>query len=336
MKYNEALLTVRQNLISAFKRYEYLILPFLRFILSFSALRMLKSATSYEGVLGGVISLLGISLIGAFTSAECIEVCTIFIVCIFVAAYNPILAILLLLTLCGIYILFGRLFPKESLLIIVTLIAFSIKMELAVPIIAALIGSYACVIAILIGIGLWYIIPKLSVILAGASLKKDQLIDTLTKILSIDYKELVANQTMLIMIIVFFTVFTAIYIIRKQAIDYGPYIAIAVGAVMGIMGFCMANIFFVDTDINLIIVIVEMIIFSLVAVIVQFLAIVLDYQRAEVVSFEDDDNFYYVKIIPKIHMNFKHKKVKKIYTGASQNNRFDRSVIEDDDFTNGF
>lgn len=336
MKYNEVLLTVRQNLISAFKRYEYLIVPFLRFILSFSALRMLKSATSYEGVLGGVISLLGISLIGAFTSAECIEVCTIFIVCIFVASYNPILAILLFLGLCGIYILFGRFFPKESILIFVTLIAFSIKMELAVPILAALIGSYACVIAILIGIALWYILPEISVILAGASLEKDQLIDTLTKLLSIDYKGLFTNQTMMIMMIVFFTVFTAIYIIRKQAIDYGPYIAIGVGAVMGIIGFCMATIFFVDTDIHLIKVVVETILFSLAAVVVQFLSVVLDYQRAEVVSFEDDDNLYYVKIVPKIHMNFKHKKVKKVYTGASQNSHFDRSIMNDDDFTSGF
>ena len=49
MKSNEAILTLRQNIISVFKQYEYIFLPVLRFALSFSALRLLRDVTSYTG-----------------------------------------------------------------------------------------------------------------------------------------------------------------------------------------------------------------------------------------------------------------------------------------------
>ena len=335
MKYNEALLIIRQNLISAFKRYEYLLIPIFRFVLSFSALRILKSVTSYNGILSGMIALAAIALVGAFASAECIEVCSILLVTIFMFGFNPIMAVILFLILCVVYILYGRLFPRESLLIIVTLVAFYIKMELAVPIITALFGSYVSIIAIILGTVAWFIIPEFSSLVPMAVLEKNQLIDTFSKLFTANYKELMANQTMMIMVIIFFTVFSVIYIIRKQAIDYGPYIAIGVGAIMSIIGFGMASIFFEDIGISLVSIVVESILFSLVASVMQFLSVVLDYQRAETVSFADDDNYYYVKIVPKIKLNFREKKVKKVYTSANSMNHYDRSILDDhDDFSN--
>lgn len=335
MKYNEALLTIRQNLINVFKRYEYIVLPILRFALSFSALRMLKDATAYDGILSGMIAMITFSLIGAFASAEIIELCSIFLVALFLLPTNPIMAILLFLALGMVYILYGRLFPRESILIIATLIAFSIKMELMIPIAAALFGSYASIVAIIIATIIWFVVPGFRMALPMTSLQKDDILDTLNQLLSMDYKELISNQTMMIMIIIFFTVFSAIYIIRKQAIDYGPYIAIGVGAVMNIIGFGLATIFFENVDINLISVITETLVFSFIACVMQYLSIALDYQRAETVSFEDDDNYYYVKIIPKIKLNFKQKKVKKSYTDLSQNNSYNKMMMDHDDYSNG-
>ena len=134
-----------------------------------------------------------------------------------------------------------------------------------------------------------------------------------------------------------FAVFSVIYIIRKQAIDYGPYIAIGVGAIMNIIGFGLASIFFEDIGISLVSIIIESILFSLIAGVMQFLSGVLDYQRAETVNFEDDDNYYYVKIVPKIKLNFKEKEVKKVYTSTNSMNHFDKSMLDEyDDFSDGF
>lgn len=318
MKPNEALLIIRQNLVSVFKRYESILIPILRFIITFSALRMLKGATSYNGVLSGILVLIGLAFIGSFAPAEWMIIGSIFLTTFFVFSSNPVLAILLFGILCMVYILYARLFPKESLWIIVILIAFNIKLEMMIPIIAALFGTYISILAIMIGVVLWYILPGLRGVLSNTVMEKEHMIDTINYLMSINYKKLLLNPNMLSVLIIFFIVFSVIYIIRKQPIDYGAYMAIAVGAVMNILGFGLAIIFFGGNGMNMLQIILETLLFSGGAVVMQFLSIVLDYQRAETVSFEDNDNYYYVKIIPKIHLIHKNKAIKKVYTNLSQ------------------
>lgn len=335
MKSNEALLTIRQNLVSLFKQYESIIIPVLRFIICFSALRMLKDATSYNGILSGTLVLIGLALIGSFASAEWIIVWAIFLTTLFIFSSNPILAFMLFGVMCMIYVLYARLFPKESIWIIVTLIAFSIKLEILIPIVAALFGTYISILAIIIGIILWYTVPNLRGVMPNTAMDKDKIIDTVSQLMSVNYKSLLADYNMMSIIVIFFIVFSAIYIIRKQSIDYGPYIAIGVGAVMSILGFGLAIIFFSGVDVNMIEVILETLLFSGIAAIMQFLSIALDYQRAETVSFEDDDNYYYVKIVPKIHLTYKHKTIKKVYTNLSRKSDDNYIMMEDDDISRG-
>lgn len=335
MKFSEMLLIIRQNLISVFKRYESIFMPILRFVISFSALNMLKSVTGYHGVLGNIIVMSIISLIGAFASAHCIEVCSIFLTVLFIFQANPIMAIILFFVLAMVYILYGRLFPGESLLIIATLIAFSMHLEILLLIVAALFGSFISIIAIILGTMIWFLIPQLAEVLPTIGMDKSEMMDTLKQLLSIDITTVLSNQVMMITIIVFFIAFSTIFLIRKLPIDYGPYIAIGIGAVMNILGFGLASIFFLELPIHLIAITAQTIGFSMIAVIMQFLSKVLAYQRAENVNFEDDDNYYYVRIVPKIKINFKENKVKKVYTDPSDTHHDFKISMEDDGFHSG-
>lgn len=321
MKSNEALLTIRQNLITVFKKYEYIIIPVLKFILCFSALRMLIQNIGYEGIFKNIFIQLVISLIGAFVSAGCIGIGTILLASLLVMANNMILGTMLFLFLCLVYILYGHLFPKESLMIIVMLVALGIRLELLVPIITALFGSYISVGALLIGIMIWYYVPSLMQVLPTGPIDKNHILDTVNQLISLDYKVLLLNKEMLVMMVIVFIVFSGVYFIRKQPIDYGPYIAISVGGVLNILGFGLGKIFFPNLSIDLIMVVVMTILACIVACCMQFLSIALDYQRAEVVNFEDDDNYYYVKIVPKIHIGAKKKVVKHVYSKKAQENR---------------
>lgn len=332
MKYSELLLVKRQSLISIIKKYEVVVLPILRFIIAFSALNMLKETTGYDGAFGKVIVMSAIALVGAFASMHCIEVCSIFLVALFLLPIHPIMAIILFVILAIIYILYGRLFPEESILIIITLMAFSVHFELLVPIIAGLLCGYASVIAIILGIMLWFIVPELKTVLPSISLDSNESLIAIEDILSIDLTSLIANQVMTVMIIVCFIVFSTVFIIRKLPIDYGPYIAITIGAVINIVGFGLAHVFLLNLEINLVTIVIQTILFSIIAVIVQFLSRVLDYQRVETVNFEDEDNFYYVRIVPKIRVNFKEKKIKKVYTNQSGRDNFNL-LMEDDSFS---
>lgn len=328
MKSNEAVLTIRQNLIRLFKQYEVIFIPMLRFICSLSALNLLKDMTSYTGILSGPIVMMGLALIGAFASANTIVMTTMILTTIFVSGFNLILAVILFIAMCMIYFLYAKLFPRESLFIIVTLIAFSIKLELLIPIIGALFGTYMSIVGMIIGVILWFALPNLQEILPSIAFNKEEILDTLNQLASVNYKSLFVNPKMMVIVVIFFIVFSGVYIIRKQSIDYAAYIAIAVGAVMSILGFGLAIIFFDGIEINLFLVIVQSFGFGLIALVVQFFALALDYQRAETVDFEDDDNYYVVKIVPKIPLAPKHNVVKKIYTDSSEKNGFENITMQ--------
>ena len=328
MKSNETLLSVRQNIISEFKKYEYIIAPFIKFMLIFSGIHMLKVTTNYTGALGGIFAIMFLSLVGAFVSAEWILIGSILLTTLFVLPANPVFAVLIFVILTIIYLAFMRLFPKESLFCLVTLMAFAINVPLVIPIIAGLVASYVSIAAIIIGVIVWFIVPELMMVIQGTALNKTEIVDLATSVSKIDFNALLLDSNMLSIIVVFFIVFSIVYIIRKQSIEYAPYIAIGVGMVVNILGFGMAILFFSNIGIRMASVILWTIISGVLAVVVQFFSVALDYQRAEVVQFEDDENYYYVKVVPKINVKVKHSTVKRVYTTNKGPKEFNSRIME--------
>jgi len=50
----------------------------------------------------------------------------------------------------------------------------------------------------------------------------------------------------------------------------------------------------------------------LLAVVLQFCKGIVDYQRTELLQFEDDDYYYYVKAVPKLSVSESNKNIKHI------------------------
>ncbi len=328
MKSNEALLSMRQNIISEFKKYEYIILPFMKFILIFSAIHMLITATNYTGALSGVIAVMFLALIGTFVSAQWILIGSILLTTLFILPANPIFAILMFILLTILYLAFMRLFPKEGLLTLVTLMAFAINVPLILPIIVALLGGYICIVMMIIGVIVWFMVPELTAVIQTTTLNKSEIVDLATSVSKTDFNALLMDEKMLSVVVVFFIVFSVVYIIRKQSIDYAPYIAIGVGMVVNILGFGLAILFFDDIGMKMGSIILWTVIGGIVAVVVQFFSVALDYQRSEVVQFEDDDNYYYVKVVPKINVKVKHTTVKHVYTNNKGPKDFNSRIME--------
>ncbi len=328
MKSNEVLLGMRQNIISEFKKYEYIILPFVKFIFILSAIHMLVSATNYTGILSSILAIIFLALIGTFVSAQWILVGSILITTVFILPANPIFAVLMFVLLTILYLGFLRFFPKESVLIIVTLMAFAINIPLLVPIVIALLGGYVSVVMLMIGTILWFMVPELTAVIQSTTINKSEIVDLATSVSKIDFNAMLLDEKMLAIVVVFFIVFSVVYIIRKQSIDYAPYIAIGVGMVVNILGFGLAILFFDDIGMGMTSIILWTIVSGAVAVIVQFFSVALDYQRAEVVQFEDDDNYYYVKVVPKINVKVRHSTVKHVYTNNKGPKDFNSRIME--------
>lgn len=326
MKGNEALFIMRQNIIKLFKQYEYIILPSIRFLIAAMTINLLIATIGYTGPLSTIPIVLFMALLATFLPDKWMILGCVFMIPLLIFRNNLILSIIVFVVLWVLYLLFMRLFPKESLLIIVTLLCFAMGAEIFVPMLAALFGGYVGVIAILIGIILWYTMPQMVVALQISGTSKSEILDVLTSFFTVELKGLLVDKTMLCTMVIFFIVFSIVYIIRKQSVDYAPYIAIALGAVMNLAGFGLA-ILFLDMNVGMGGVVIMTILTVIVAIICQFFAIALDYQRAEIVSFEDEENYYHVKVIPKIQVNTTNTKIKTVYNTKAETKDYMQDLL---------
>jgi len=220
-----------------------------------------------------------------------------------------ILTVLFLLCLLFFYI---RLAPKESVLILLTIAAYYFKIPYLIPLLAGLYCGITALIPISIGVFLWTMLPVMKELLKvseTAGLNVMEMPKTLAVILPAITDGLMANQEWIFTAFIFAMVVLAVYGISRISLDYSKEISIALGAILTIISFIIANLFSV-MKVNIFLIILYVLISALIAEIVHFFDIVLDYSRSERVEFEDEDNYYYVKVVPKVlfakHAHIRH------------------------------
>jgi len=212
-----------------------------------------------------------------------------------------ILTVLFLLCLLFFYI---RLAPKESILILFTLAAFYFKIPYLLPLLAGLYYSVTALIPIGIGVFLWNLIPVIDIHMKTsetAGLNAMEMPNTLAAILPSLFNDVVASQEWIFTAFIFAMVTLAVYGISRINLNYSKDISVALGALLTIVSFIIARIL-ADMNVDITSTILYVILSAFITEVVRFFDIVLDYSRSERVEFEDEDNYYFVKVVPKVLM----------------------------------
>lgn len=307
------ILQIREQCINIYKRYERFIVPLLKFLFIISVLLMINNTLGYAPVLTKTTVILMIGLAGVFLSPQMIMMLFIFMISFHIGAQSLEAGAIVFTLLLMIYLLFVRLYPKESLFIIGMIIAYKFKIPYIIPLVAGLFSSLPTMIAVGIGTMIWYSAPQLAVMMQAQASELSDIVEVINANIAILQEILKSDQTMLASIIILSAVLLTVYLIRKQAVDFAEYIAIFVGAVMNVIGFLFA-ILLLKAEVGIGSLIFSTIVCGFLAVIAQFFSKAADYSRAEIVQFEDEENYYYVKVVPKIIVNKPKKQVKRIYT----------------------
>lgn len=309
----EQTLQIREQMIFLYKRYERFIIPVIKFIFIVSVLLMINNTIGYQQVFTKTTVILMIGLIGVFLSPQMIMMLFMFIVSFHIGSQSLETGGLVFVFLLIIYLLFVRLYPKESLFIIGMLIAYKLKIPYIIPLIAGLFSSLPAIVSVAIGTMFWYCAPQLLVMMQAQAAEFPDIAEVINANIAALQEILKTDYTMLASMVILSVVLLTVHLIKKQYVDYAEYIAILVGSAMNIIGFLFA-VLLLKADIGILGLIISTIICGFIAVIAQFVSKVADYSRAEVVQFEDDENYYYVKVVPKIIVNKPKKRVKRIYT----------------------
>ncbi|MGL4363013.1 MAG: hypothetical protein ACRCSG_07105 [Cellulosilyticaceae bacterium] len=308
---NEKILVLREKILKIYKHYEKWIIAIVKYIGAVSILAMITNKIGYFEPLGRNYVILALGAMCIMMPSQRIVMLMMGIITVHLATFNIIIGTISFIAMLVVYFTYVRFYPKESILIIITMIAMLIKCEYVVIMLIALFWRYSSIGAISIGVIGTYSYATIALLQTGKILT-DSIVNDAEKIRELIMQTMLLNADMLGTLVVFIVVFSSIYFIRYQAIDYAPYIAIAVGATMNLLGFGMAMLF-IDVKVNLTVLICMTVISALVSAFVQFFAIPMNYARTENVQFEDEHNYYYVKVVPKLSVRIESESVEQVY-----------------------
>jgi hypothetical protein len=219
------------------------------------------------------------------------------------------LAVIVCLFLMCILFFYARLAPKESILIIAVLAAYYLKIPYLVPLLAGLYMSITSLIPIAIGVFLWNFIPEVSLLLdtsPTAGLDFLNMPETFGILLPKVFHAIGENQNWVFHSFIFAMVLLVVYGISRMSIDYAKDIAVALGALLVILSFVIAQML-TGIEEDLAALSLFTVFSALIAEVVRFFDVVLDYSKAERVEFEDESNYYFVKVVPKVIMSRRSK-----------------------------
>jgi len=124
---------------------------------------------------------------------------------------------------------------------------------------------------------------------------------------------LLNNKAMLVTVAAFAVTVILVYTIRRMSINHSWTVAIIAGALANVVILLFGDLIF-NTNISIAGAVIGSVISVGIAKLLQFFVFNVDYSRTELVQFEDDEYYYYVKAVPKITLATPEKSVKRINT----------------------
>lgn len=206
------------------------------------------------------------------------------------------------------YIFYLRLTPKKALIVLLTPLAFFLKVPYIIPVACGLVATPISLIAISCGTIVYYMleyVKKSSVNIENVGAKG--MLTQVTKYV----QQVFQNKEMWIVIVAFIICFFVVFTLRRTSMDHAWKVAIVAGAVANVIVIVAGDIALgvhtsygtlIGGNVGAIVIglILELFLFSV------------DYARSENLQFEDDEYYYYVKAIPKVSVAIPEKTVKRI------------------------
>lgn len=303
-----ALLEMKQRLKIFYSRYDIYLIPALKFLLAFFAFMMINGQIGFmDKVANPAIALL-LALLCSFLPVNMTAVFGAVLICAHAFALSlEVLAIAAGL-LFVMYVLYFRVAPGYGYVLVLTPVAFLLRIPYVLPLVMGLVGGPVC--AVPVGCGaviynLMYYMKNNEKMLS--STETGQMSSRMLYLV----ENVLNNKSVILTILVFAVTLVIVYAIRRMSVDYSWYIAIGAGAVVNVVLFLIGALV-MKTSVEIAPLILGTLISLLIALVVEFFVFSVDYSRTEYTQFEDDEYYYYVKAVPKMSIAVSEKRVKKI------------------------
>lgn len=206
------------------------------------------------------------------------------------------LAVVMFAVFLIMYIVYFRFTPKMSWLILLTPVAFALKVPFVISIAFGLLGYSTGVIPVAFGTIIYYM---LNFIKMNASAYKGGEGHEITESIMIYFQQMMSNKEMWVMVVAMVVGLLVVYAIHKSSVAHSWKLASAFGAATAVIIGTAGNIG-LNTKISYISMVLGGVAAILTGLILEILFFAVDYAQTETLQFEDDEYYYYVKAVPKL------------------------------------
>ena len=301
---------IRNRVENIYKRFPRIIGYAGRLVFSLCCLFLVSTYCGYNSILTDARSIVILSVFCAFAPARYLLFIVVAYSVIQIFSLSLGVGIVCAAVLLAIYLIYFRFDKGYMYLMFLMPILSMARLTLLIPLIVAAVGSLDAVVIVLFGNLIYYMIRYVSnnaAVISGMVQESEY-----TK-MSLTIKGIFANTEFLYMLVILAAVFLLVYYMKRLNINQAANLAITAGSGVYIILCIIANLIFgTVTTQRLITIVAGGIISGVIAAIVVYALLPLDYTRIENFDFEDDEYHYYVRAVPKAVIKKEAVKVKKI------------------------
>lgn len=295
-----------------FQKYQILLMPLFRFVLAFAAVHTINQSLHYHARVASTVVELGLSAVGALLPPVVLILLCALLAVFQVYSASPILAALVLVIFAVLYCFIARFSGKYGYAVVAIPVLFTFHMPYLIPLLLGMIATPMAVFPATCGVIVYYVFD----VIKQAAVRQD--ITSLDSALAlyIDVIDGIAsNREMIVTAAIFAVTILVMWLIRKLHFEFVFEITIALGAVICIIGFLLADLQ-LDIGGEIGTMILGVLGSAVLVYLAQFFRMLLDYTAVEYVQFEDDDYYYYVKAVPKIDVAMPERSITRFGRGT--------------------
>lgn len=316
------ILELRDRLIRFYSRYETYLFPIVKFIVAISMFCVINKNIGFMKPVSSTSVALVLSLLCAILPVNAMIWLSAFVVLADMYAVSMETAATALLLFAVIFFLYFRFAPKDGIAALLTPVCFQLRIPYIMPVGCSLLQGAYSVIAVVCGTVLYFFLGGIQQN-AAALMSTDEDVTSSSRF-EISVGQIFSNREMYLVIAVFVVTSLVVYLVRRMEVDHAWTLAIISGTLIEISGLFVGYLVLGIADKTLWL-LIGGVISMILAFIIQFLFMDLDYDRTERVQFEDDDYYYYVKAVPKKMVAVREVTVKHFGNTASMGKRINHS-----------
>lgn len=289
----QSVLAVRDAIRDFIRKFDEITAPLLRFIFSFIMFKSIQELYGYSDLFDRGIVIFLLALISALASDVVAVLLGGLVLVVNSMAVSTDVGLLHILLFILMYCTYVRMFPNCAWILAFVPVMFMWKIYFVIPIIIVIFSGPTGIVPTAFGTLIYYVSRLVRDIKLG-----DMTADKDFQAYNYIVENISKNKSIMTLLIIFAVVIMITSILYRLPYDYAFYVAIAIGGVLNILVTLLVD-GATTAGISMGKVVSGSFLGIFLGLIIQLCKSILDYAHKEVVQFEDDEYYYYVKAIPK-------------------------------------